>query len=44
MVSVDRKAEGLIMLSPFLVPYLTGEKMDAFADEVWIRYLPQKVR
>ena len=34
--SVDRKEEGLIMLSPFLIPYMKNEQMDAYTEQLWI--------
>ena len=33
--SVDRRAEGCTMLSPFLVPYLTNKQVDEAAEEIW---------
>ena len=34
--SIDRKEDGFVMLSPFLIPYYTNEQMDKFVDQVWI--------
>lgn len=40
----DRKDDGIVMLSPFLVPYYTNEQMDTFGDRVWIRYgMPEAI-
>ena len=36
--SVDRRAEGCTMLSPFLVPYLTNKQVDEAAEEIWKQY------
>ena len=36
--STDRKEEGFVMLSPFLVPYMTSCAMDEFAEQVWFDY------
>lgn len=38
MDSVDRRAEGCTMLSPFLVPYLTNKQVDEAAEEIWKQY------
>lgn len=35
---VERKDEGLVLLSPFLIPYYTNRDMDAFAENVWTDY------
>ncbi len=35
---VDRHSQGLIMLSPFLVPYYKNKMVDEEAEEMWIRY------
>ena len=40
----DFKEDGMVMLSPFLVPYYTNEQMDAFGDRVWIEYdMPEAI-
>lgn len=40
----DRDAEGYVRLSPFLVPYMTNQMMDKFAEQVWIDYgLPEAI-
>lgn len=36
--SVDRRAEGCTMLSPFLVPYLTNKQVDEAAEKIWMQY------
>ena len=36
--SVDRRAEGCTMLSPFLVPYLTNKQVDEAAEKIWKQY------
>ena len=39
--SVDRKDEGLDMLSPYLVPYATNKRVDEISEALWIKYLPE---
>ena len=30
--------DDLVMLNPFLVPYMTSKQMDEFAEQLWIKY------
>lgn len=37
--SIDRsEVDGLIMLNPFLIPYMTNQQMDEFTERLWIDY------
>ena len=35
---VDRESQGLIMLSPFLIPYYKNKMVDEEAEEMWVRH------
>ena len=39
--SLDRKDEGLDMLSPYLVPYATNKRVDEISEALWKKYLPE---
>ena len=36
--SVDRRAEGYIMLSPFLIPYFTNKQVDKATEGIWRQF------
>lgn len=42
--NVDRKADGLTLFSPFLVPYYTNRQMDVFSEKIWVDYnMPEAI-